>query len=198
MAPVNLWKAVAWLTFVALVIFLTLCDENWKSGSQTPTVALAADQPPAWRTTEIQLRIDNEEQYGLVSTDGFWASTSTAKGKQLISPIAVSLSCVRSEGICRESDASAEMGILSSNVLEYTVSSWTHSGIVADDSSEGPCSIGHRLAIDFQSSSVTVTDYPKKISATTFCKPLQDANSYALHGGQIMLYPPATYDPLKK
>jgi hypothetical protein len=57
---------------------------------------------------------------------------------------------------------------------------------VADDSDEGECGIAHRLSIDFKSNSVTITDYPKKVSNGQECKEFQDANSYALHGGKAI------------
>lgn len=155
-----------------------------------------------WVKTETSLEVfhfkSRRSSYETADAQGFWQSTSTSKDKQLVFPIAVKISCDRGEKVCREVDAAVQLGILEPILLEYEVSTWTGTGIVADDVDEGECGIGHRLAIDFKGNSVTVTDYPKKLSSTANCKPFQDASSYALHGGQIMLYPPAAWDPLAK
>ena len=154
----------------------------------------------SWVKTEIPLKIYRYESghFGRASANGFWQATSAEEGKQLVFPIVVQITCYREEGICREVDASVQFGILKSEMTEYKISSWTEAGILADDEDEGLCGIGHRLTLDFKSNSVLVTDYPKKITDKAFCKGLQDANSYALHGGQIMLYPPAPLNPASK
>ncbi len=162
-----------------------------------------ADEAPTakWTKTEIPLTLGRLEarNWKYVTAQGFWQSTSTSKDKQLLSPIAVKISCDGGEKICREADATVEFGaILSPGLIEYEISTWTDAGIVADDTDEGHCGIGHRLAIDFKSNSVTVTDYPKKMDNSKLCKAFQEANSYALHGGQVMLYPAAKWDALAK
>lgn len=165
-------------------------------------VASAGQSTARWVKTETPLEVfhfkGRVSSYETADAQGFWQSTSASKDKQLVFPIAVKISCDRGEKICREVDAAVQLGILQPILLEYQISNWTDAGIVADDVDEGDCGIGHRLAIDFKSDSVTVTDYPKKLSGSANCKPFQDANSYALHGGQIMLYPPAEWDPLAK
>jgi hypothetical protein len=161
-----------------------------------------ADEGAKWTKVEIPLTVHRYEaaahDYAMTSVEGFWQSTSPRKDKQLVFPIVVKIHCDRGERICREADAAVQLGILSSDLLEYQISTWNDSGIVADDSDEGECGLGHRLSIDFKSNSVTVTDYPKKVSDSPKCKGFQDANSYALHGGQLVLYPPAPWDPLAK
>lgn len=97
--------------------------------------------------------------------------------------------------ICTESQATVVLGELKADLVEYDISSWTEDGVVADN--EGDCGIGHRLSLDFKSNSVTVTDYPKRVLGGD-CKPFQDASSYALHGGGLILSPPAAWDPLAK
>lgn len=192
-------------TAITLLTLSLLCllGCNWSAGGSAnkSDVVHAAEAPPSkWVTTEFHLTVyHHKPPYESASAQGFWQSTSSSKDKQLVWPIAVKLSCDHDEKVCREADASVQLGILQSDVLEYEISSWTDVGIIADDTDEGACGVGHRLAIDFKSNSVTVTDYPKKINATNpLCKAAQDANSYALHGGQLMLYPPAAWDPLEK
>jgi hypothetical protein len=57
------------------------------------------------------------------------------------------------------------LGALRADLLEYAITSWTEEGIVVDDTDEGACGIGHRLSLDFKSNSVTVTDYPKRVTS---------------------------------
>jgi hypothetical protein len=141
-----------------------------------------------WTKTEIPLKVYDEESIGWASAEGFWKSTDSGEDKQLVGQIAAKIVCNRDEGICRESDATIFMGILSPDSHEYAISTWTRAGIVADDTDEGTCAIGHRLSIDFKNNSVIVTDYPKKMGGNEFCKAFQNANSYSLRGGQLMLY----------
>jgi hypothetical protein len=153
-----------------------------------------ASEVPKWYVTEIPLTVSHYELpgYEYASADGFWKSTSTSKDKQLMDVIAVKLSCVREEQKCREADASMFMGIMEAQLSDYDITSWTKDGIVADDSDK--CN-RHTLAIDFKANSVTVTDYPLKQSGgNSVCKPLHDAYSYALHGGQLQLFPPPSSD----
>ena len=85
------------------------------------------------------------------------------------------------------------LGSLEPDTEEYEISSWTNGGIEADDAGAGRCGIGHKLSIDFASNSVVVTDYPTKIDNSNpknpflSCKAFQNANSYALHGGSLIL-----------
>ena len=108
-------------------------------------------------------------------------------------PIAVTISCTESNMTCRESQASVVLGLLKADLVEYDISSWTENAVVANN--KGDCGIGHRLSLDFKSNSVTVTDYQKRVLGGD-CQPVQDANSYALHGGGLMLSPPPFWDPL--
>jgi hypothetical protein len=141
-----------------------------------------------------------EKGWYLASADGFWQSVSSDKERQLVSPVAVKIRCDRGEKICREIDAIVDLGlVLKPDLIEYEISSWTESGITADAKGESDeCGIEHRLSLDFKSNSVTVTDYPTKATSTEKCRALQGANSYALHGGQLMLYPAAQWDPRAK
>jgi hypothetical protein len=184
------------------LILLTLFASWYFRSSLTAVESVQADDARArWTKTEIPLKVYRHEApggYGHASAEGFWQSTSLNKGRQLVFPIVVKISCERGEYTCREADAIVQLGILKSELLEYDISAWTDAGIVADDSDEGACGIAHRLSIDFKDNSVTVTDYPKKVSDNELCKGFQDANSYALHGGRLKLYPPAAWDPLAK
>jgi hypothetical protein len=156
-----------------------------------------ADEIAKWTKTEIPLRVSHIGSE-LASADGFWQSTNTSKDKQLVSPIVVKITCTSYDKTCREAEASVFLGaILQADLLEYDITSWTNDGIVADDEDPGKCGIGHRLSLDFKSNSVTVTDYPMKVDNSADCKVFQDANSYSLRGGQIMLYPPAKWEPLE-
>lgn len=182
-------------------IFAGICGAL--SRHPAPPNTVRADEARAkWIKMETPLTVFHVESaahsWGSASAQGFWQSTSTSKDKQLVFPIAVKISCDRGEKICRETYATVQLGVLSADSTEYEVSSWNEKGVIADDTDEGECGIAHRLSIDFKSNSVTVTDYPKKINSSQTCKVFQDANSYALHGGQLMLYPPAPWDPLAK
>lgn len=177
---------------VALLAFLTTLH----SGNRNAVVH--ADNAPKWTKIELPLTVYHDDHFGIADAEGFWQATSSNKDKQLVSPIAVEIKCRRDEKVCRESEATVFLGVLKAELLEYDVSSWDNEGIVADDGDVGNCGLGHRLSIDFKSNSVTVTDYPKKVSSDKNCQAFQDASSYALHGGQFMLYPPVPFDPLAK
>jgi hypothetical protein len=143
---------------------------------------------PKWTKAEVSLTVYHNEHFGTASAEGFWVSTDRSRDKQLVSQIAAKIECDRDEHICREHDATLFIGTLAPESHEYEISSWTSSGIVADDTNEGSCGIGTRLSIDFSSNSVTITDYPKKIDNSESCKAFQNANSYALHGGSLIYY----------
>jgi hypothetical protein len=189
-------RSVAVLMLLAagsVTMVLSGCNQGRGTRSDASSVAPAAEVPK-WHVTEIPLTVDHienppgYESYDWALTDGFWKSTSTSKDKQLVEVIAVKISCDREEKKCREADASMFLGVLDAQLTEYEVASWTKDGIVADDSDK--CN-RHTLAIDFKANSVTVTDYPLKQSrGDSVCKPLHDAYSYALHGGQLQLFPP--------
>lgn len=175
--------------------------------SESGNVAHAAEpQAAKWFKNEIPLTVHVSVDpaiprigyggHGSASANGFWQSTSTEKGKQLVWPIAVKIECDREAKVCRETDATVQLGFLQPDEVEYEISSWSEHGIVADDADE--CN-RRSLAIDFKTNSVTVTDYPiKKVQGDSDCKPLHEAYSYALHGGQLQLYPPAPWNPLGK
>jgi hypothetical protein len=161
------------------------------------TETVQADEAAKWVKIETPLKVFDHEDTGYASAEGYWQSTSSSKDKQLAYPIAVKVTCTRSSMICHESEASVViLGALSVDLTEFDISSWTRDGIVADGP-EGNCAIGHRLSLDFKSNSVTVTDYPKRVLGGD-CKPFQDASSYALHGGYLMLRPPPAWDALAK
>jgi hypothetical protein len=189
------------MSLLSLLCLLGFISDIGRSLGVSKAVHADESPTPKWTKTEIPLTVGRHEtrNWKYVTAQGFWQSTSTSKDKQLLSPIAVKITCDGGEKICREADATVEFGaILSPALIEYEISTWADTGIVADDTDEGSCGIGHRLAIDFKSNSVTVTDYPKKMDNSELCKAFQEANSYALHGGQLMLYPPAKWDPLAK
>jgi hypothetical protein len=153
---------------------------------------------PSWYITDTGTKVvhfDGKDDY--LPIHGMWYSTSAAKEKQLIAPIVVRIGCGKTVAICREVDATVAMGILQPDVIDYVISSWSVERIDAEDSDEGPCKITHRLVVDFKSKTVTLTDLPSQVD-TTECKMYRDANSYILHGGQVMLFPPANYHPLEK
>lgn len=186
------------VTFFLLLALVGLTPQNLVSQAKSN---VQTGEPSKWVKAEVPLTVSHEilnREQGYASAEGFWQSTSSSDEKQLVSPIAVKLICLRSEKRCIEADASVEFGALKPEMVEYEVSSWTDNGIVADDSDEGVCGIGHRLSLDFKTNSVTVTDYPKKVNDGQLCKPFQDANSYALHGGNLVLSPAPKWEPLAK
>jgi hypothetical protein len=189
-------RAIGFYTGLTLLVF-----GIWIVIRNRSEVVRADETHSKWTKVEMPLKVYHHEPPGqgyYVSAEGFWQSTSPSRERQLVFPIAVKISCQRSDKTCREADAIVQLGILKSDLLEYEISSWSNDGVVADDTDEGACGIAHRLAIDFKSNSVTVTDYPKKVSNNELCKGFQDANSYSLHGGQLMLYPPAPWDAIAK
>ncbi len=149
---------------------------------------------PKWTKSETPLKVYHYEQFGSANAEGYWVSTDPSPDKQLVGQTAVKIECTRDDHICRENDASMLMGMLQADTEEYEISSWTNSGIEADDTGTGICGIGHKLSIDFASNSVVVTDYPTKIengnpkNPLLSCKAFQNANSYALHGGSLIYY----------
>jgi hypothetical protein len=188
---------------VALLTLLALVGLSYKIGRSRDETVVHAAEASKWAKVEIPRNVYHHESRalpnaGIAGAEGFWQSTSASKDKQLVSPVAVKISCTRSDKTCTESEASVVFGVLKADLLEYDVTSWTEEGVVADDTDEGNCGIGHRLSLDFKSNSVTVTDYPKKVTSSDNCQAFQDANSYVLQGGNLVLDPPATWDPLAK
>ena len=147
---------------------------------------------PKWTKTEIPLKVFHYDQ--IASAEGYWVLMIQGPDKQLVSVTAVSIECTQYDHVCRENDASMLIGTLEPDTEEYEISSWTNSGIEADDTGAGRCGIGHKLSIDFASNSIVVTDYPTKIDNSNpknpflSCKAFQNANSYALHGGSLIYY----------
>jgi hypothetical protein len=188
------------VTLISLLVVGCSIRAGLPLRSESNTVP--ADDGPRWTKVETPLTVyhhktpTNNSDYA--SAEGFWQSTSSSKDKQSVFPIAIKISCDRYSKTCREAEATVAFGVLKPDLIEFAISSWTDSGIVADDTDEGSCSIGHRLSIDFKSNSVTVTDYSKKVSDNPLCKGFQDATSYVLQGGELVLYPPALWDPLAK
>ena len=165
------------------------------SGSQASTKA--APEAPSWYITDLGTKLVYPDQpNGYIYVKGMWYATNLVKEKQLIAPIAVKITCNKDRNNCQEIDATVAMGILQPDTTDYEISTWTREQIVAEDTDDGTCKITHRLVLNFQSKTVTVTDLPSQVD-TKECKIYGDANSYILHGGQVMLYPWATYDPLK-
>ena len=158
-----------------------------------------APHPPSWYITDLGTKVVDSDDgpSGYVVVQGMWYATSSIKEKQLIAPISVRIWCDKDEGVCREIDATVAFGVLNPDLTDYAISAWTRQNIVAEDAAEGACKVTHRLVVDFQSKTVTLTDLPSQVD-TKECHMLKDANSYILHGGQVMLYPWATYEPLEK
>jgi len=126
-------------------------------------------------------------QYSYASAEGYWKAMDDSPGKQLVSNVAVKISCERDEGLCKESQASMFMGLVKPDLVEYKTSSWTAEGIVADNDDDdlSNCPLRHRLTIDFKSNSVIVVDYPKTSSDKPECKAVNSASSYTLQGGSM-------------
>jgi hypothetical protein len=148
---------------------------------------------PKWTKSEIPLGVHHDDQFGIANAEGYWVSTDPSPDKQLVGQTAVKIECSHPDNVCRENDASMFMGLLHADSEEYEISSWTKMGIEAEDTGGGTCGIGHKLSIDFNSNSVVVTDYPTRIDKSSTnslfpCKASQNANSYALHGGNWMYY----------
>jgi hypothetical protein len=157
-----------------------------------------APDPPSWYITDLGTKVvDVNGPSGYVYVQGMWYATSSIEDKQLIAPIAVKISCDKDGNTCREMDATVAMGILEPDITDYVISTWTREHVVAEDTDERACKITHRLVVDLQSRTVTLTDLPSQVD-TKECRMYRDANSYILHGGQVMLYPSATYEPLRK
>jgi len=181
------------LALIVAMPLLGFCAGRWRSEANV----VHADDAAKWTKLEVPLKIVDDETHGYASAEGFWQSTSSSKDKQLVYPVAVKITCTRSAMTCDESEASVViLGALSADLTEFDISSWTKEGIVGDGP-EGNCATEHRLSLDFKSNSVLVTDYPKRVLSGD-CKPFQDANSYTLRGGFLMLRPPAVWDPLAK
>lgn len=144
-------------------------------------------RPPQTVRSEMPLKVYHYDYSGFktVSAEGFWVSTDTSKDKQLVQQIAAKIDCDSSERTCKERDAELFGGLLHPESEEYKVTKWDGSGVVADDEEGGNCNLGHRLAVDFASNSIVVTDYPLKAGGGADCKVFQNANSYSLHGGSI-------------
>jgi len=173
------------------------CRQVFSKTADTPA-AHAAEQHSSWYITDIGTEvIDFPEVFGGISVDGMWYATSSIKDKQLLEPIAVKIDCSRPVKICREIDATTAMGILKPDTTDYAISTWNSDQLIAEDSNEGKCNVTHRLVMDFQSKTVTLTDLPSQVD-TKECRMYRDANSYILHRGEVMLFPPADYDPLGK
>lgn len=187
----------------ALLTLLALVGLSYNVGRQRNGTVIHAAETSKWTKVEIPLKIYHHESRalpnaGIAGAEGFWQATSSSQDKQMAFPIAIKISCTRSDKTCSESEASIVLGVLKADLMEYDISSWTDEGIVADGNDEGLCGIGHRLSLDFMSNSVTVTDYPRKVTGGETCQGFQDANSYVLHGGSLVLDPPATWEPLAK
>jgi len=145
---------------------------------------------PKLQKAPVPLTVGHSSSYA--TAEGYWQPTDKTPGNQLVSAVAVQIHCYRAEKVCWEAQASIFVGKLGPELIEYDVSSWTNSGIVADTVDDLECGVGHRLSIDFASNSVIVTDYPKKLGGKNIagmpCSAFQNATSYALQGGDILLF----------
>jgi hypothetical protein len=180
------------MKWYAVPVFLAVSALALAQTAQSKGTVIA----PSWYITDTGIKVlDDDGKDGILLADGMWCATSSIRDKQLIAPIAVKIECGKSAATCREIDATIAFGILHPDMTEYAISIWNTQRIVAEDSNEGPCKITHRLIMDFKSKTVTLTDLPSQAD-TKECKMYRDANSYILHGGQVMLFPSASYDPL--
>ena len=181
------------LALMVAMPILGFCAGRWRS----ETNVVHADEAAKWTKVETPLKVFDDDSHGYASAEGFWQSTSSSKDKQLVYPVAVKIVCTRSSMTCDEwGEPVMILGALSADLTEFDISSWTKEGIVGNGP-EGNCATGHRLSLDFKSNRVLVTDYPKRVLSGD-CTPYQDANSYALRGGYLMLRPPAVWNPLAK
>jgi hypothetical protein len=174
---------------------------------KSATVRADEAKPSHWTKSELGLTIYKHvtPTYGRASASGYWKSTSELKDKQLAGPVVVSIECYREERRCTEAAATVMRGVLQADLTEYDITSWNIGGIVAEDNDGGICGIGHRLSLDFQRNAVIVTNYPKqiragehKIQGKDMCSIFEDASSYKLQGGLLMMSPAATWDALEK
>lgn len=187
--------------FVLILLCAAACAvfaPRFNKANQATSIVHAAVESPSWYITDLGPKTIREDgSDGGVTVDGMWYATSSIKDKQLVDPIAVKIDCDRAVHICREFDATVSMGMLKPDSDDYKITSWTAKRILAVDADEGKCNVTHRLVMDFTSRTVTLTDLPSQVD-TDECRRLRDANSYVLHKGGVMLYPPANYDPLAK
>jgi hypothetical protein len=137
----------------------------------------------------LQVTHSEYGQYAHAIAEGYWREMDDSPGKKLVSSVAVSLSCDRDERLCKESQASIFGGLVSANLVEYKVSSWTADRIVADNDddadSSSRCPTEHRLTVDLKTNSVIVVDYPTTSSNKPECKAVNSASSYTLQGGTM-------------
>ena len=125
-------------------------------------------------------------RYAHAHAEGYWKEMDDSPGKKLVSNVAVTLTCDRDERLCKESQASVFLGLVKPDLVEYTVSSWNSTGIVAETTDDsGTCPLAHRLTLDFKSNTVVVVDFPKNPSDKADCKAFETPNSYTLQGGNI-------------
>jgi hypothetical protein len=178
-----------------LLVLLTGC----KGRPAQNVSVVAATTPLRWVVNDSGTEVIHNPYPtadGLLSVDGFWVPTSTAGAKQLPLPLAVKIECDRSERVCREFGAQVSFGVLVPSESVYSISSWTASGIEADDN-YATCSTRHRMTVDFQSKTVSVVDYPTAATATNsnpICDAFKDSSSYVLHDGAIILNGSVPFD----
>jgi hypothetical protein len=181
---------------IGLLVSLVLVNLSYDiRHSRSGTNVVHADATSTWIRVEAPLTISHDDKLGNAFAQGFWQLTGSRKDTQPISPQTTKIICTRYDRTCGEIRASVPGGVLQADSFNYYVFTWTKDGIVANDFDEGVCGLGHRLSLDFKSNSVTVTDYPKHGSSEKNCQSFQDLKSYALHGGQVALHPPATWKP---
>jgi hypothetical protein len=175
----------SWKIHTCVQIEVNSTDAGWSYRLRDVSGGFLRGPQKAQSEFPLKVYANGYGNVGTVTAGGFWAATDTSKDKQLLEQIAARIECGRSERMCKEIDASLFGGLLEPQSHEYEISKSDQAGIVADDSDEGPCGIGHRLSINFGSNSVIVTDYPTKSGGGATCKAFQTANSYSLHGGSI-------------
>jgi len=162
-------------------------DKNWEYEVLDITHGFLS--APRLVKSPYPLQVSHYEygRYAHASAEGYWKEMDDSPGKKLISSVAVSIKCDRDERLCKESQASIFGGLVSANLVEYKVSSWSAEHIVADndDDSSSRCPTGHRLTVDLKSNNVIVVDYPTVPSDKQECKAVNSASSYTLQGGSI-------------
>jgi hypothetical protein len=183
----------------AFLALLTVTFFIYKTGRLQSTDSIVhADETSRWTTVEIPLMVIRDDERGIASVQGFWQPTNPIEAKQPISPVAVTIECTRFNKTCGVFQASVSRGVLQAEPFDYYIATWTKDGIAADDFDEGRCGLHHHLSLDFKSNSVAVTDYPKNVTSNNDCQEFQGTSSFTLHGGQVVLNPPAPWDPLPK
>lgn len=163
------------------------CLARWSNNRSV----VHADGASKWTRVDAPLKIDRDEKFGYVSTEGFWELTGAGANSQRLVPVALKIECTEYNNTCGVVQASvSKKGVLEPAFFNYYVATWTKDSIVASDFEEGPCGLGHHLWLDLKDNKVTDKDYLKGDRAGQDCPPAT-LHSYVLRGGTIVLRPVA-------